>query len=295
MMTDFPGQVSLAQERGDADLARDVYERAEQLPSYVTDQHFRVEGYQLNGPLFPGSTLVTAYRGLSVFIVKMHKNGELERVKNFREVAKPSALTQEDMLVVHSHVIPFKLWVDPVRPDRGFMVMPKLCSTLEPIMQLSEEHTYLLWDHLSSALRCLHNLGFVHGDVKPANIGLQAAWGLSPSFVLIDLGSIQRFGMRVLATPPYIPSDFKHKDDRLLATTSVDWWMFTVTLAEKGCRSPMRVGEGAWGGSAPPQTVVLSHLERDGNLSVVVLQQLRAELNSCGATAGLQTAASDIR
>lgn len=284
MLNDFPQQVSLAQERGDADLARDVYMRAEQLPSYVTDKHFRLEGFQLNGPLFPGSTIVTAYRGLSVFVVKMHKNGELERVANFlAEAETSSTLANEDMVIVHSHVIPFKLWVDPVRPGRGFMVMPKLCSTLEPIMQLSREHTHLLWNQLSSALRCLHSLGFVHGDVKPANIGLQAALGLSSSFVLIDLGSIQRFGMRVSATAPYIPSDFKRKEDPLLASTSVDWWMFSVTLAEKGCRICMSVGEGAWGASAPPRSAILSHLERAGNLPGGVRQELLTELERCGA------------
>ena len=48
-------------------------------------------------------------------------------------------------------------------------------------------------------------------------------------FVLIDLGSIVKFGKRSSSTPAYIPSDFTETK----GSAACDWWMLAMTLAEK--------------------------------------------------------------
>lgn len=68
-------------------------------------------------------------------------------------------------------------------------------------------------------------------------------------FVLIDLGSVVRFGQKTASTAAYIP--FELRAER--ASTIVDWWMFAATLAERGCAL------GGWGdGTMNPSQQKLS-------------------------------------
>ena len=255
MLQTFPNQVNLAEARGDIELARDMYHQADALPSFETAKHFQAEYFELNGPLFPGSALITAYRGLSSFVIKPHADtNERNRVLAFNAAVCEAGRDSDGMLIVHRHVIPFKLWVDPDRPERMFMLMPKLSSTLEPIPKLTPELITLCWDNLSSALRCVHEFGFAHGDIKPANIGVRE--GRPGELVLLDLGSIQRFGLRAIATEPYVPEDLPTPHGFIEATQCLDWWMLAVTICEKGCG--LAVGEGAaLGRRAPPRRSIL--------------------------------------
>jgi len=283
MRLDFSSQVTLALQTRDAQLAKDTYDRAEAMPSHLTIEQFNMEGYQFAGQIFPGSSLVVAYQGLSAFVVKMLKNGERERVGAFRDklsllsrpcedAATTTSTLNADLLNVHPHIVPFKLWEDTQR-GRIFMVMPRLRETLEPLRDLSNDHASVLITQLTSALRFLHGLDFVHGDVKPANICVSD--GPPASFVLIDLGSIQQIGKRVNATPPYVPLDLSRSS--LLASPDVDWWMLAVTLAEKCCgKNCLVVGEGRWSASAPPKATILEHLTK--NLSPEIWAGLHGEM-----------------
>ena len=208
MRIDFSNQVTLALLTGDAELARDTYFRAEAMPSHATIKHFELDGYKFGGQIYPGSSLVFAYRGLSSFVVKMLKNGEKARVAAFQHDLMLKGRDDDcisssntDLLLVHQHIVPFKLWEDPNASDRIFMVMPWLQNTLEPMRELATDHASLLISQLASALRFLHGIEFAHCDVKPRNICINGGPPVA-SFVLIDLGSIQRFGSRVLSTLP---------------------------------------------------------------------------------------------
>ena len=282
MLQTFPNQVDLAEARDDPELAIDAYYQTEALPSFNTELHFKADGFQLNGHLFPGSSLVTAYRGATSFVVKSHPHThERERVLIFSAAVRISSHNSVDcygILTVHQHVIPFKIWVDQDRPERMFMIMPKLPSTLEPIARLSPELIVVCWKNIGSALRFVHGLGFSHGDVKPANIGVRE--GLPEEFVLLDLGSMQRFGLRAYATEPYVPKDLPRSPTGFItATECLDWWMLAMTICEKGCDMEVGVG-GARGRSAPPRGNILKMCSGHQGSSQIA-SELLLELSNC--------------
>ena len=124
-------------------------------------------------------------------------------------------------------VVDFELY----HMKKVYMIMPRLPATLEPMPSLADEDVARLWDHVSRALDDVHGLGFAHMDVKPSNIGIDGGDG----FVLIDLGSIGRFGDVTSSTWPYVPADLRRPGARWTCTKAIDWWMFAMTLAEKGC------------------------------------------------------------
>ena len=276
MLETFPQQVTLAESRNDSELALTTYYNTAALPSLVTEHHFKADGFQLNGPLFTGSPLITAYRGLSSFVVKAHANvNERERVLIFNAAVRTSShsVDESGMLIVHRNVIPFKLWCDDARPERTFMIMPKMSSTLEPIESLSPELVSLCWENLSGALHCVHGLGFSHGDVKPANIGVRE--GSRPGgaqLVLMDLGSIQRFGLRAIATEPYVPEDLPRPMGSFLqASKCLDWWMLAVTICEKGFKMSVGVGGARSRSAAPRRHILETLLRHQGELSLTAL------------------------
>lgn len=268
MFLSYSSQVSLALQTGNMTLALDTYRLAEALPSLATREHFGLEGFQLNGTLFEGSSLIIAFRGLCTFVIKPLGEQERQRVTHLTHALNNRGFNLEedtkmwasyaDLTVVHRHVIPFILWSDPLRKERCFMAMPKLSGTLEPLQRLSDAETGILCNHVTSALSCLHAMKFAHGDVKPGNIGLRE--GPPAQFVLIDLGSVQTFGTRVSATLPYVPCDLQH--GTLLASANVDWWMFAVTLAEKCCGDICfsDIGQGRWSMAARPTDQIVAHL-----------------------------------
>ena len=116
--------------------------------------------------------------------------------------------------------------------DKNFMLMPRYGASLELLPALSAEDALVLWRSVSGALRGLHSLGFAHMDVKPANICLPGGAGRG-EFVLIDIGSVARFGEATAATAAYVAADFPGAMRR--SSARADWWQLAMTLAEKAC------------------------------------------------------------
>ena len=202
-------------------LAREVYEAAARIPEVSTAAAlFSRDGLQLDGPLFEGSSLTYCFRGLRVLLLKSLDEKEAERAAVLR-----GALHEK-----LEHVVEFELIS---RGSKSFMLMPKFEATLEQISWLREPDSVTLLDHISCGLRSLHTLGFSHADVKPANIALQRG-----AFVLIDVGSVCRFGIGTSSTDAYVPRDF-FGDKASRSSAVLDWWMLGMTMAEKCCRSEM--------------------------------------------------------
>jgi len=116
-------------------------------------------------------------------------------------------------------------------------------TTLEGFHQLhSGEICNKLWEHISEALDGMHNLGLVHGDVKPANIFIGAS-----EFVLGDLGSTVRMGTAgrmIQTTLVYVPIDYNVEAD---ADPLLDWWMLAVVFYERVCLTlETGVGTRSW-------------------------------------------------
>ena len=217
MRLNFPNQTLLAEQSGNVLLANDTFELASAMPSATTAEQMAVEGFVLAGQLFPHSDIMVAYKDCISHLVKPLSVKECSYIRAFLEACGERR---------HERIVTFQLlWEDTVKL-KAFMVMPKLPAALEPMPPLSEEHSMLLWDHLSSALQFLHQLGFAHCDVKPGNICV-----LVPvAFVLVDLGSLTPLNLRCSSTSAYVPRDVVQR-----SSAELDWCMLGMTLAEKCC------------------------------------------------------------
>ena len=213
----FGVRLLLVLQDGTADELCELYDDAKHLPSVTTVQRFKAEGYTIHELLFTSSTILTCFKGTDEYLLKSGlSEAELRRAVEFKS-AVPNP---------HRGIVPFELRSD-VAKGKHFMLMPKLRTSLELIPSLPADDTARLWGDLRGALDFLHTHGFAHMDVKPANICLD--W--EGRFVLVDLGSLARFGESTSTTPAYVPRDVAW----WRSSAGVDWWMLASTLAEKGC------------------------------------------------------------
>src|SRR3954454_5764788 len=110
--------------------------------------------------------------------------------------------------VVHPHV----LSVDEVLTTRHLLalLMPLVRGgTLDRLLaehgSLPHDFVAVLLDHLLAALDAVHRSGVMHGDVKPANLLLEATGTGRPQLLLTDFGAASARGKgRTAATDAYL-------------------------------------------------------------------------------------------
>ncbi|PRP73763.1 protein kinase C delta type-like [Planoprotostelium fungivorum] len=250
----FPQQCNLCLVGQDSKLAKSIYEETNQLPQTATEQDFRVEGYRINGSIGVSDSLVICFdRDAVPHVLKTLNNAEKDRI-----TAIP--------VLQSEYIIKYSLR----ESNRGnpLMIMPLLPTTLEHLPDLSRLLSGKLWQHMKNALSCLHGHQLTHMDVKPSNICIDQAG----NFILIDLGSVVRFGQKSASTLAYIPQDLSNYQ---VASAAVDWWMLAATLGERGC------GMSSWGAGAanPTKEKLLPHVlktlnnaEKDRITAIPVLQ-----------------------
>ena len=251
-------QAQLAEQSGDRQLAEDTFMLARSLPSVSTEMHIKADGYHMNGQLYPGSDLVICYKDCAPYVLKPLTEREAQRVQSLTAAAGGR--------VHHPGVVPFELLWENLDKKKYFMIMPQLPATLELMPPLNEAQASELWVNMCAALQYLHELGFAHCDVKPANICARvlqplcdACSAASSRFVLIDLGSAQCFGEATQSTPPYIPHDFIGGARQTCSSKELDWWMLGMTLAEPCCgKGVLCVGSGR---TSLSRRALLQHLE----------------------------------
>lgn len=251
-------QSHLAEQSSNRQLAADTFALAQSLPSASTEMRIKADGYHINGQLSQGSGLVMCYKDCSPFVLKPLSKREAHRVQSLTAAAGGR--------VHHPGVVPFELLWENVKKQKFYMIMPQLPATLELMPPLSEARASELWANMRAALQYLHELGYAHCDVKPANICARvlqplcdACASVSSRFVLIDLASAQRFGEATPSTPPYIPHDFVGGGRQARSSAELDWWMLGMTLAEKCCgKEGFCVGSGRTSSS---RRALLRHLE----------------------------------
>ena len=258
MRLKFPMQTQLAEQSGNRQLAADTFVLAQSLPSASTEMHIKADGYHINGQLYPGSDLVICYKDCAPFVLKPLTEREAHRVQSLTVAAGGR--------VHHPGVVPFELLWENLDKKKYFMIMPQLPATLELMPPLNEAQASELWVNMCAALQYLHELGFAHCDVKPANICARvlqplcdACSSASSRFVLIDLGSAQCFGEATQSTSPYIPHDFIGGARQTRSSKELDWWMLGMTLAELCCgKEGLCVGSGR---TSLSRRALLQHLE----------------------------------
>jgi hypothetical protein len=239
----FAARVLLLLQGGSPEEAHDLYRDAASLPSLTTGENLRVAGWRLHGPLHENSVLTICYKGVEPHVVKPLDRSETSRLREFL------GAFASDGGPSHPALVRMQLWEDAGK-GKAFLLMPLMQTSLEPIVFLEEADALRLWTQLSDALAYLHSHGFVHMDVKPSNICVH-----NRDFVLIDLGSVHRFGGRTTSTAAYVPRDVSSRT----ASTAVDWWMLAMTMAEKCCGEEhgMPVGSGPVSAS---RAQLVSHL-----------------------------------
>jgi serine/threonine protein kinase len=160
ILNERPYQALAVLSDGNRDAALDLYREVEGLPSTTTMHEFEMVGWQMNGPLYPGSNLTICFRGLEVHLLKILDQEEAKRLVLFSEAVPPGS---------HSHIVKYVL--SSSESDKWFMFMPKLQITLEHMLALpSKADALKLWKSLSGALQFIHDHNFVHCDVKPSNV-----------------------------------------------------------------------------------------------------------------------------
>ncbi|PRP79745.1 Serine/threonine protein kinase, partial [Planoprotostelium fungivorum] len=245
----FPQQCNLCLAGQDSKLAKSIYEETNQLPQTATEQDFRVEGYRINRSIGVSDSLVICFdRDAVPHVLKTLNNAEKDRI-----TAIP--------VLQSEYIIKYSLR----ESNRGnpLMIMPLLPTTLEHLPDLSRLLSGKLWQHMKNALSCLHGHQLAHMDVKPSNICIDQAG----NFILIDLGSVVRFGQKSASTLAYIPQDLSNYQ---VASAAVDWWMLAATLGERGC------GMSSWraGAANPTKEKLLCFGQKSASTLAYIPQDL---------------------
>jgi len=210
-------------ERSAADAAR-LYEDALLVPSTFT----LLDLQERHGLIFEDrrmssdSTQPTkCWKGIVPYVLKSLTSDENQRAVAWAAAAAAGTPVAPPALV------PFELLT---HGEKVFMLMPWYLHTLSVMPSVSSDAALVLYRSIAAALDFLHGRGFAHCDVKASNICVDHR-GAAP-FVLVDLGSVARFGEAACSTEAYVPSDFD-ASGVAVSSPQLDWWMLAAALAEK--------------------------------------------------------------
>jgi serine/threonine-protein kinase len=187
--------------------------------------------YRLEGVLGDGAdaTIVAATdlrTGRSVAIKLFHERPLPRIVRESRAawVAHPNICTIYDVRM---------------EPEIAYVVMERLVGeTLAERIAvrgpLPIHDVVGIFDQLASVLSAIHDVGVVHGDIKPANIFLVERRGCAPFLKLFDFGSsvlarLTRLNDRCIGTPAYMAPESARRSP---IDGRADIFSFGITLFE---------------------------------------------------------------
>lgn len=209
----YTNKVLLALYLNDSELAREAYERAQDIPQTNTCRLLADMSIEVDRTLIGfNEHLVICFVNYIPSVIKAITRFEYNRAE---------ALVHAS--VAHDHIVPIRL--ENVC-GKYFVIMPLLPITVEHMCGIMESRAIVLWDQIGSALEHLHGKGFVHKDVKSANICLDH----NGDFVLIDLGDTVQVGFKSASTPEFVPADIDAAEG---AAFAIDWWMLAMTVYDR--------------------------------------------------------------
>ena len=209
----YANKVLLALSTNDKDLAREAYEWTQSIPQTNTSRALVDKKIEVDGCLIGSNEhLEICFVDRKPSVLKTVTLSEFKRVQALLEAS-----------VSHENLVSVIL---EQSNGKYFVIMPLLPITVEHMCGMSEATANLLWDQISSALDCLHLKGFVHKDVKSANICVD----VNGNFILIDFGDTVQVGYKSASTAEYVPSDIDSTDG---ATALIDWWMLSMTIYDR--------------------------------------------------------------
>jgi hypothetical protein len=120
---------------------------------------------------------------------------------------------------------------------RHWCCMPRYTAVLDGMpCEYSSEFLDALVSDMLTALSALHDVGLVHGDIKPSNIFVASHFTQNCTrYFLGDFGSVTQYGKIVTTTTrAFIPLNAPkiHKNNDIIASKLLDYVMLAITALE---------------------------------------------------------------
>jgi hypothetical protein len=217
-------------------LAYEVYTEALSFPSTTTVETIAKHGYILTD-IVVGKGVYKCYKGFRVYAAKRLSVPEKERTLAFKAAVEElgPALGQPEYWIPHLATIEFL-----PAPHDTYLLMPLYAHVFQVVYLVEQDDIMKLWTQLRTCVQALHDLGYAHMDIKPDNM----CSDIDGNLVLIDVGSVAKFGAKTFSTRAYVPRD--RYASEMTSAAVVDWWMVATTLAERACgEERLEMGMGA--------------------------------------------------
>ena len=229
---------------GSPDEARFWYEWARDLPLSPTRGRFRsATGYMLNGPSAFAANILLAYDQFGdEAMFKVMQSADCAEVVAARAVSGGP------------HLVACELR-NATRDDGSDfcgLLMPRYGRSLAtvPDFVLAEEHLLTRAQQLLAAVRHMHGVGFVHMDIKEANVfvGSGGTWWLG------DFGSAVHEGAAITSTTRGLHPELEdwHLKPQLPAQRRFDFFMLAALLVRQLDAPRDRIAF-----AAPPRTILM--------------------------------------
>lgn len=228
----FPQQVALIYTEKNAAFAKDIYDRASNLP--MTGEELRLSrlGYRLCDEAFGShGNMIACFKGSAPYVLKSLSSTQYEHLNSLHGSLR-------DQTILPS-LIPFELFA---LDHKRYLIMPRLVTSLNKVpIPMSISIASELFHHIHAALQCLHSAKYAHMEVSSGNILISE----KGNFVLADLNTIQPFDEYVTITTSSLPRDFPGKHainiyqhaqsttcGSVLVSPAVDLWALAMLLLE---------------------------------------------------------------
>ncbi|KAI9335695.1 kinase-like domain-containing protein [Obelidium mucronatum] len=232
------------------DDAVSLMEEVHRIPHSQTRNLLRENDLEINGVFSSGNpsraTLLTAFKSGRPMLLKISSQPEQEIL--IWESLFPNPYQENSFHLVGplelvnfsssgGELVPFSLQTQLTHALRSGILMPIYLAALEQVPKPMKEALALkVYKDMLIALNHIHQLGFCHADIKPANIFIDA----DGRYFLGDFGACVRIGANLFeGSVNYVPKKVGFPQ---VGSAGLDHLLLVVTVLEKLAR--LDVGNG---------------------------------------------------